>query len=470
MQYIIKSYLFAATLFLLAACNNPNNSKQQSTSYPGEQKNKTVNLIEDFETATKASYAAGEVKLNSGTWYLEDALMAGSDKDVKAGSQSVRMKGKGVLRMEFDVDGASKVTVKQAAYGDNKTSGWQLKMSVDGGHTYTQVGAGMVAAKGGLQTVTFIVNHKGPVRFEIYKTSGGSNRINIDDFTVYSFNPNAPAGTSTQTDTIAIADSTVAGDNGNLLLGNPSNATTSTTNADNYLMAKPYYTLSYNRSRGTPNWVSWYVGKEWLGHTRRANDFRPDDSLPKDWYHVQSFSYQGSGFERGHNCPSADRANSVKANSATFLMTNMIPQAPTNNQHTWGNLEGYERMLVNQGNEVYVIMGSYGSGGYGTSGYHTTIDKGRITVPAYIWKVIVVLPNGNDDLHRISTSTRVIAVITPNNNGIDPNWTKYIATVREIEKATGYNLLSNLPKAVQDVIENQKDKGISANDGYIMRI
>ncbi|WP_255412675.1 DNA/RNA non-specific endonuclease [Chitinophaga sp. S165] len=38
--------------------------------------------------------------------------------------------------------------------------------------------------------------------------------------------------------------------------------------------------------------------------------------------------------DRGHNCPSADRT-STTANSSTFLMTNMIPQAPQNNQQTW---------------------------------------------------------------------------------------------------------------------------------------
>ena len=39
----------------------------------------------------------------------------------------------------------------------------------------------------------------------------------------------------------------------NLLLGNPSQATTSIDNPDNYLMIKPQYVLSYNRSNGTPN-------------------------------------------------------------------------------------------------------------------------------------------------------------------------------------------------------------------------
>jgi endonuclease G len=453
--------------FWLIACNNNKQSAKETQAI----KQQVTIEEEDFETATKASYTPGVVCLHSGVWYLEDALLATSAKDAKAANQSVRIRGKGMLRMNFDVMGVSRITVKQAAYQGNRSAGWQLKMSVDGGRTYTQAGADMVVQEHRLQTVSFIINHRGAVRFAICKTAGGNNRINIDDFTIYGFDEHASTTNLQSKDTsITGIDTPVVGDNSNLLLGNPSNATISTHTPNNYLMVHQYYTLSYNRSRGGPNWVSWYVGNQWLGHIKRINDFRADDTLPPDWYHVQNTSYQGSGFERGHNCPSADRSNSLKANSATFLMTNMIPQAPANNQVTWGNLEDYERMLVKKGNEVYVIMGNYGIGGYGTRGFHTTIDSGRIVVPAYIWKVIVVLPEGNNDLQRVNATTRVIAVITPNNNGVKPNWTNYLCTVRDIELATGYNLLSKLPKPVQDAIETRKDAGIDPDDEYLMRL
>ena len=62
--------------------------------------------------------------------------------------------------------------------------------------------------------------------------------------------------------------------------GNPSGATTSVNNPDNYLMVKPQYALSYNRSKGTANWVSWELNSSWLGHIDRQNDFRPDETLP----------------------------------------------------------------------------------------------------------------------------------------------------------------------------------------------
>ena len=57
--------------------------------------------------------------------------------------------------------------------------------------------------------------------------------------------------------------------------------------------------------------------------------------------------------------------------------------------------------------EVYVVMGSYGAGGTGSKGSAKTIDQGRVTVPARIWKVLVVLEEGEGDLERISTGTRV---------------------------------------------------------------
>lgn len=244
-----------------------------------------------------------------------------------------------------------------------------------------------------------------------------------------------------------------------ILLGNPSGATSSTVNADNYLIDHQYYVESYSRAKAAPNWVSWHIGAEDLGNTERLNNFRPDTDLPQGWYEANNTSYRGSGFDKGHNCPSGDRTSSTAANSSTFLMDNMIPQAPNNNQHTWEHLESYCRNQVKKGNEVYVIMGSYGRGGTGKNGYAETIDNGNINVPAHIWKVVVIIPEGDNDLQRITDHTRVIAVDTPNENNITPNWMTYLCTVRDIEKATGYDLFSALPRTLQNSLELNKFKG-----------
>src|SRR5690606_31467561 len=56
------------------------------------------------------------------------------------------------------------------------------------------------------------------------------------------------------------------------LFGIPSNATTDVSNENDYLMYKPQYTLSYNRSKATANWVAWRLDSSWIGSTPRQDD------------------------------------------------------------------------------------------------------------------------------------------------------------------------------------------------------
>ena len=101
-------------------------------------------------------------------------------------------------------------------------------------------------------------------------------------------------------------------------------------------------------------------------------------------------------------------------------------------------------------------MGSYGKGGVGSSGSAETINGGRITVPNRVWKVAVILTKGDGDLARVTESTRVIAIDTPNDQTINSDWKTYITTIDAIEAATGYNLLSALPVSLQATIEAKK--------------
>lgn len=244
-----------------------------------------------------------------------------------------------------------------------------------------------------------------------------------------------------------------------IALGNPSGATADVSQPTNYLLIKNQYVLSYHRDRGIPNWVSWHLESADLGSASRQDDFAADNTLPAGWYQVQATSYSSSGFDRGHNCPSADRTATTADNSATFLMSNMIPQAPNNNQRTWASLENYTRTLVSATQEVYVIMGSYGRGGIGANGAANTIDQGRVTVPARIWKVVVVLPVGNQDASRVTSTTRVIAIDTPNDNSVNSAWGSYRTSVDAIEAAIGLDLLSAVPSSVQASLESKVDTG-----------
>jgi endonuclease G len=358
------------------------------------------------------------------------------------------------------------IKFSHAQYSTDGASSFTLWYSTDEGRSYHQLGGVINNTSTSFTVDSFKINADF-IRFEFRKS--GSAKMNIDNITfVGAGNPkiqfNTPqdnpgsGGGSTGGSGGGNVDDVppTTGDNSNLLFGNPTNSTADVVMAENYLIDQGYYVESYSSSRAIPNWVSWHLDESSLGNAARQDDFRPYTGLPSSFYQVQDNSYSGSGFDRGHNCPSADRTSSVAANSSTFLMTNMIPQAPNNNQQTWSKLEEYLRGEAQKGYEVYIVMGSYGKGGTGNNGSAETINGGKVTVPAHVWKVAVILLNGNSDLSRVTSSTRVLAVDTPNMNSINADWKQYITTVDAIEAATGDDLLSALPTSLQTTLEAKK--------------
>jgi endonuclease G, mitochondrial len=394
-------------------------------------------LTEGFEAGGKTAYAAANVTLGSGSWYLDEALTGSTTSDRKTGTYSARVRELGKIRMNFNVSSAGTVSIQHAIYGSDSSSTWELYKSTNSGSTWTKVGSTVTTSSTSLSTANFTVNNATAIRFEIRKVSGGANRINFDNISITDYIASTPTPTPPPSSSV------------HLTMGNPSGATANASFPTNYLMEKPQYALSYHRDNGTPNWVSWHLATSWLGSTPRQDDFRADTTLPAGWYRVGSTSYSGSGYDRGHMCPSADRTLTVADNSATFLMTNMIPQAPDNNQQTWASLESYSRTLANGGNELYII-----SGGYGFAG---TIDSGRVAVPTHTWKVIMVLPDGSNDVSRVTGATRVIAVFMPNQNGINTDWRTFRVTTDYIESVTGYDFFSNVSASIQSQIESVVD-------------
>ena len=394
---------------------------------------------EGFEAGGKTAYAAGNVTLGTGSWYMDDALTGNLSSDKKTGAYAARVRNVGLMHMNFNKTSAGTVSIQHAEYGTDGSSTWQLWSSTNNGSTWTQVGSTVTTASASLQTATFTVNNANAIRFEIRKISGGANRINFDNISITDYT--VPTPTPTPTPTPPASE--------HLTMGNPSNATTNVGVPLNYLMEKPQYALSYNRDNGEANWVSWHLDSSWLGSAPRQNDFRNDTTLPAGWYQVQATDYSGSGFDRGHMCPSADRTITVADNSATFLMTNMIPQLPANNQIVWANLESYCRSLVTSGNELYII-----SGGQGLQYF---IANGHVAVPAQTWKVIIVLTNGTNDVGRVTTTTRTIAVVIPNSGSINSDWRTYRTSVDQVEALTGFDFFSSVPSSIQNVIEATVD-------------
>jgi len=421
---------------------------------PSIQTRVAINFPEGFDDASKSRYEGGNITVSSGQWYLENAMMGSADNDQKDGVKAVRMKETAKLSMKFDIpSGIQQVRFKYGVYQLDKESSFELWASTNSGTTWNKVGSTITATDKSLRDALFNVNIQQSVRIEIRKTDGSANRLNIDNISLITY------GTGEGNTPIPNGSNKPTRDD-NLALGNPSNAVTNTPYFDNYLMVKNAYTLSYNKNKGTANWVSWHLSTAWQGDTPRQNNFSPDPNLPQDWYEVTPSDYSRSGFDRGHLCPSSDRDATIEENQETFFMTNMTPQAPNHNQNIWKNLEEYERFLTEQGNEVYIIAGTIGEGGTGTSGFTKTIGKkDNITVPAFLWKIIVVLPIGQNDVSRINENTRIIAVNIPNENSVGGNsWKNYRVSVDELERLTGYDFLSNVSVEIQGVVEGRVDQ------------
>lgn len=234
----------------------------------------------------------------------------------------------------------------------------------------------------------------------------------------------------------------------NALPGMPSDA--SETNPDDYLIRRPQYVVSYNRRHGIPNWVAWHLETSDLGPAERS-EFEPDASLPAGFYRVSSRDYRGSDFGRGHMCPSGDRTSSPEDNAATFLMTNIIPQTEDNNRGPWNDFEIACRKIARDGNELFIVAG-------GSGPFKPVRDGSKLFAPGAVWKIVLVLTVGEDDLARVDTSVRVIAVSMPNIQGIRyVDWKTYRTSVDAIEQATGFDFLAELPDDVESALEASVD-------------
>lgn len=214
---------------------------------------------------------------------------------------------------------------------------------------------------------------------------------------------------------------------------------------NDYVVHRTTHSFSHNCAEGGPNWVSWNLNKTHYGDAPRSSSFYADTGLPSGCYRVVSSDYTNSGYSRGHMVRSEERTWSAEHNKQTFYMTNILPQHQDMNGGPWYKFEQYLQDLAqNQNKELYVIAGGIGNKG-------TLNNAGKVVIPTYTWKIVVVLPYGQGLANVTSSSSlQVIAVKMPNTAGISTNgWAMYKTTVNDIENLTKYDFLARLPDAIE---------------------
>jgi endonuclease G len=203
--------------------------------------------------------------------------------------------------------------------------------------------------------------------------------------------------------------------------------------------------MMYDKKEKVAYWVAYPHHPSYIGSAGRTDNWQLDPSVSS----VIQPNYFAtiSGYDRGHQIPSADRTVTTEANSQTFYFTNMTPQLGALNQQLWANLEGQVRDWMYQSDTLYVVTGAILKtvGGNETVNYATDSKGMKVAVPNYYYKVLLRLKSGKYDSigfwveHRAYGNGQATAAITK--------------SVDQIELLTGFNFFASLPKAVQDDTE-----------------
>ncbi|MDR0926834.1 MAG: DNA/RNA non-specific endonuclease [Ignavibacteria bacterium] len=216
-----------------------------------------------------------------------------------------------------------------------------------------------------------------------------------------------------------------------------------------YIIDRPQYVISISKYLSVANWAAWHLDKNDYGKTGRTSErFITDTTLPIQYYRATHSDYTNSGYDRGHLVPSNERTSTKEANNATFYLTNIVPQTPDLNRLVWYQFEKYCKTLAVDSNyTLYIVAG----GVYNDSSWMNE----KIAIPDSCWKVALLVSNKNT-LSDVDSTTQTIAIMMPNINGLKgKKWTQYITSVRNVEKATGYDFFNALPINIQDAIETK---------------
>ena len=216
----------------------------------------------------------------------------------------------------------------------------------------------------------------------------------------------------------------------NLSLGLPSQADT--------IIDRLGYALGYIEYHEQAAWVIYKLtAKEaTIKNAQRTNKFLSDPEIPTG--SATTGDYRRSGYDRGHLAPAADMAFSGQTMADSFFMSNMSPQKPAFNRGIWKRLEEQVRQIAIREKAIYVVTGPILP-----KKKTVTIGANQVTVPTHYYKVIFDL----------TPPRKMIGFILPN-EGSDRQLEDFAVTVDVVEKATGLDFFSALPKAVQERFES----------------
>lgn len=208
------------------------------------------------------------------------------------------------------------------------------------------------------------------------------------------------------------------------------------------MLQKTQFLISYNTETRCPNYVCWHLTSERVkGKVQRSNNFHADSTLAVN-LRVESFDYNGSGYDRGHMCPAGDNKNKAKAMDESFSMTNICPQNHQLNVGLWNDLEIQCRSWARNYAGVYICCGPIFN--KKTSRQVGRRQNMRIAVPDGFFKVVLMM----------GRTPKAIGFIYPNKS-CQGDMRDYAVSVDEVEQVTGFDFFYHLDDKQERQLEKE---------------
>ena len=206
------------------------------------------------------------------------------------------------------------------------------------------------------------------------------------------------------------------------------------------------YSVEWSYNDIANRWTCYqlYAGNM-VKNTDRTDAFKEDTEIPSQYRSTLS-DYKGSGFSRGHLCPSADRLCSDEQNRQTFLLSNMQPQYHNHNGILWENLEEKVRDWAFDCDTLYVVK----AGTIRSDQVYSKKCNDRLLVPKYFYMALLAYDK------NAKTKYHALGLWTEHNNNKDTNknFGDYAISIDELEERTGIDFFCNLPDDIEDDVES----------------
>ena len=220
------------------------------------------------------------------------------------------------------------------------------------------------------------------------------------------------------------------------------------------------FSLEWSYADKANRWTCYEMfNNNWNGNAGRNDSFREDPEIPEK-YRSTLADYKGSGFSRGHLCPSSDRQCSVEQNKQTFFLSNMQPQWQNHNGVLWNNLEDLVRSWAEDVDcdTLYVVKAAT----IRSDQIYDEKCNNSLIVPKYFYMAILWYNKAANEYKAIGLWT-----VHENVSDKNKNYGDYAISIDELEERTGIDFFCNLPDDIEDAVESKCKKVKIGTKWYI---